>query len=392
MSYSTKSKLAPHRALPAAGLLALATLAGCAKPPPTLLDRVDQPRMTREELRARNYDFVVRVAGYVETVAWAITQESDDIETGRAALYWAASLVPAVQSAAFRSDPAAGLIDAWALCVQQRDFFEDGLGKDVFGERQHIAVAASHDMLEAVENIAKDIGSPDYFANMKERVETWAADHPIETILLTRESTAPLTAAALGPTGGGTFAAVGNMADEVRDLSARISVYSELLPKQVRWQAALLLSAESGGVGVMQTLMDVQSLTGDLKRVTALLDSVPQMITAQRTAVMSGITAERIAVMRELANMLEATLETAHRERQALMDDFSQERIEALQELDIIAGRLTEMALEQAEMRIENTIDHFYWRAVQLLAVLAVLLAVAGFFVLRFLGGRMGTG
>jgi hypothetical protein len=62
---------------------------------------------------------------------------------------------------------------------------------------------------------------------MKGQIETWAAEHAIETLLLTRESTAPLTAAALGPTGGGAFAAVGNMADEVRDLSARISVYGE---------------------------------------------------------------------------------------------------------------------------------------------------------------------
>ncbi len=348
--------------------------------------------MSREELRARNYDFVVRVAGYAETVAWQITQSSADVEIGRDALYWAASLVPAMQSAVFRSDPAAGLIDAWALCVQQRDFFVDGRGKDLFGEWHYMAVVASNDILEAVEDIAREIGSPEYFASMKERVETWAAEHPLETILLTRESTAPLTAAALGPAGGGTFAAVGNMADEVRDLSARLSVYSELLPKQARWQAALLLSAESNGVGILQTLRDVQGLTRDLKGVTALLDSVPQMISAERAAVMSDVTAERIAVMRELANMLEATLVAVERERMTVMADISQERVAALQELDAIAVRLAELALDQAEVRIEDAIDHFYWRAVQLLAVLAVALAVAGFFTLRFLGARMGTG
>jgi hypothetical protein len=380
-----------NKAFPTAGLLAL-SLAACAKPPPSLLDRVDQPRMSREELRARNYDFVVRVAGYVETVAWEITQSSADVEVGRDALYWAASLVPAVQSAVFRSDPAAGLIDAWALCVQQRDYFEDGLGKDLFGEWHYMAVDASIKMLEAVEQIARGIGGPDDFARMKDNVETWAADNPIETVLLTRESTAPLTAAALGPAGGGTFAAVGNMADEVRDLSTRISVYSELLPKQARWQAALLLTAESNGVGILQTLRDMQGLTRDLKGVTALLDSVPQMISAERAAVMSDVTAERIAVMRELANMLEATLVAVERERMTVMADISQERIAALQELDAIAVRLAALTLEQAEVRIEDAIDHFYWRAVQLLAAFAAVLAVAGFFALRFLGARLGTG
>jgi hypothetical protein len=109
-----------HKAFPTVGLLALTVLAACAKKPPTLLDRMEQPGMSLEELRARNYDFVIRVAGYAEITSWEIAQSSDDIAIGRQALLWAASLVPAVQSAAFRSDPAAGLIDAWALCVQPR--------------------------------------------------------------------------------------------------------------------------------------------------------------------------------------------------------------------------------------------------------------------------------
>jgi hypothetical protein len=353
---------------------------------------MEQPRMSLEELRARNYDFVVRVAGYAEVVAWEIAQSSDDIAIGRQALFWAASLVPAVQSAAFKSDPAAGLVDAWALCVQQRDFFADGLGRDAFGEWHDIALDASREMLDAVEEIAQDLGSPDDFSRMKGRVEAWATDHPIETVLLTRESTAPETAAVLGSTGGSVFSAVGNMADEVRDLSARISVYSELLPKQVRWQAALLLTAEASGTGILQTLYDIETHAAEMKRITAFLDSVPQVISAERAAVMSDITAERIAVMQELAYMLEATLETIERERLAVMDDISEERIAAFQELDAIAVRLTEMALDEAEVRVEDAIDHFYRRAVQLLAVLSAALAVAGFFVLRFLAARMGTG
>ncbi|UCC72223.1 MAG: hypothetical protein JSV86_17940 [Gemmatimonadota bacterium] len=242
-------------------------------------------------------------------------------------------------------------------------------------------MGASRNMLAAVEEIARDIGSPDGFSRMKGRVEAWAADHPIETVLLTRESTAPLTAAALGPMGGGAFAAVGNMADEVNDLSARISVYSELLPKQIRWQAALLLSAESGGTGIIQTLQNVE-------RITAFLDSVPQVISAERTAAMRDITAERIAVMLELDEMLAATLQAIDQERLAVMQGITAERIATLEELDPIASRLTELAVDQAMSRINTAIDHSYWRAVQLIGALLVLFLVGGAIFFRFIGRR----
>ena len=374
------------------GFLVPTLLAGCAKQPPTLLDRLDQPTMSREEVRARLYDFVIVFTGQVETAMYEMADESNDMAVAREALVWATGVVPAMQSAVFQPDPGAGLIDAWALCLQQRQFFEDGAGKDAFGEWHYIALDASRSLVEDIEAGAQVLASPEDYARMKGYIDTWVAENPIESLLFARRSTVPLTTAALGPRSGGAFAAVGSMADEVRDLSARLSIYAELVPKQARWQAGLLLTGQVGGVSLAEMLRDIDINASEMQRISAFLDSVPGIISVERDSVMNGITGERIAVMAELREMLAVTLEAIARERTAVMNDIGRERVAAFQDLEAVATRISELAIDHAESRIENAIDHFYWRAIQLLAVFSVLLAVAGFFTVRYLAARIGTG
>ena len=381
----------------AAGPLALILLAGCAKQPPTLLNNLEGPKMSRDELRARVYDFVPRFAGQVERSAQLMILESNDLEIGRNALVWISSAVPAVTRAAFKSDPAAGLMDVWALSLQQRDFFERSDDSQM-GRWRDLGVSTSRDLVVEIEDIGKALMSPGDYSRVKENIESWAAEHPIESLLFTRETLGPTAASLLGPAGGGVFASVGSMSDELSDLSERLSIYSELMPRQARWQAGLLLTAQAGGIsfteqigGISLISEGIESIAGDITYVTAFLDSMPGLIASERATVMNDITAERITIVREINRMLAATLELVDQERIAVMDGVSQERIAAFQDMDAIAVRLTEMAMAQAEVRIENAIDHFYWRAIQLLAGLLVVLAVAGFVFLRFFAARMGT-
>jgi len=378
-----------------AAAFAVTLLAGCAKSPPTLIDTLDDPQMTREELRARLYQYVRRFASETEVAIYEIAYASDSLQIARRGLVWATSVVPAAQSAAFQADPAAGMIDSWALAAQQRDFLETGLGKDAFGEWQHIPIATAVKLLDEIESMAQALSPTDY-DRIKSRVEAWVAENPVDNLLFNRQSTASLTAAALGPASSSALSAVGSMSDEVRDLSARISVYNEIMPRTARWQAALLLvSRAAGGVSFIETMRDIESYAGGMEDIVifldtlqVLLDSIPQLVSSERQAVMTDITRERIAVMNEINELLAVTLAAIDQERIAVLDGITRERIAALQEVDAIAGRITEMALDQAEARIEGAIDHLVWRVAQVLAVVVVLLVVAGLFVLRYLAGR----
>jgi hypothetical protein len=369
-------------------------MAGCAKSPPTLIDRLDDPQMGREELRVRLYQYVRRFTSETEVAVYEIIDESKDLRMGRNALLWATSVVPAVQSAAFQPDPASGLVDAWALAAQQRDFFKTGVAKDAFGEYQYIPIAASVTMLDQIEVIARDL-SPNDFDRLKQRIEAWVAENPIDNYLFNRQSTAPLTAASLGAPSSSALSAVGNMSDEVRDLSARLSVYNEVIPRMARWQAALLLTAEAGGVSFTEMLRDIevhargmQDIVVFLDSLQVFLDSLPALITDERTAVLNDITRERIVVMREISDLLDVALDAINEQRQAVMNDVAEERVAATEDIDAIATRLAELALEDLEVRLEETVDHLIWRIIQVLAVLIVLAAIAGFFIVRFFSSR----
>jgi hypothetical protein len=366
-------------------------LVGCAKSPPTLIDTLDDPQMGREELRARLYQYVRRFTSEIEVSIYEIASESDDPDMSRRALFWATSVVPAAQSAAFQADPAAGLIDSWALAAQQRDFLESGLGKDAFGEYQSIPIATANNLLAEIESLAYAL-APSDFDRMKGNVEEWVAENPIDNLLFNRQSTAPLTAAALGPASSSALSAVGSMSDEVRDLTARLSVYNEILPKTARWQAALLMASSPGSVSLVEVLENADSwmeeMLAFMDSVQVLLDSMPDLVTAERQAVMSDISRERIAVMSEIDAMLALTLAAINQERIAVMDGITEERIAALQELTALAEQITELALEGAEVRVEQAIDHLIWRVAQLLAVVGLVAFVVGFFLVRYLVGR----
>jgi hypothetical protein len=373
----------------------LAVGAGCGKRPPTLLDRMEKPKMSVEELRARNYDFVLRFAARVEEAAYDISNGSQDLLVARFALIWVSSAVPTVQSSAFQADPASALIDLWALCLQQEQFFDRGAGRDLFGDWQDLVVGTSREILHDVESIMQGVASEAEYARFTETITEWVADNPIESLLFTRASTVPLTTAALGSYPSGTFAAIGNMADEVRDLSARMSIYAELLPKQIRWQGAMLLSAEAAGVGVIQTMKDIERHAAEMRRMTEFLDSVPGLISTERAAVMSDITVERLAVTKELDELLNEKialmLEAVQQERVAVMTGLTHERVATLQEFDAMATRLADQAVDRAMGQVNGAIDYFYWRAVQVLAVLIVLLLIAGFIGARIIVKRAGT-
>ncbi len=379
-----------------APLFALALSAGCAKQPPTLLNNLDAPGMSREQLRAELYNYVSRFSAELEKAAFLMASTSQDVQLARRSLLWTTSAIPAVLTAAFQFDPAVGLVDVWALCVQQWNYFKTGPGSAEFGEHQHFALAASRTTLDQIEAIASRVAIGPEYETVRTNIYRWAADNPLENILFARISTTPLSAAALGGHPSGIFSSVGNMADEVRDLSARLNVYAELLPKQARWQAALLLSAEAGDLSLLETMRNIERHAAGIKDIVvfldstkAFLDAMPALLTGERQAVMADIARERIAVMQELDSLLALTLRAIAAERAAVMGGITQERIATLQELDAIATRLSDMAVDNAMDRVNTVIDHFYWRAVQLLAGLIILIAVAGYLALRYFTARM---
>jgi hypothetical protein len=144
-------------------------------------------------------------------------------------------------------------------------------------------------------------------AALQEYVRSWADEHPIEDFYFQRISFAVLLDSLAYDEKRGLFDATGIIADGMNDLSGRLDIYAEYLPRQARWQAEYLLLVES----------------------TQLANYVLDSLQFQLNAMLDSINIQRVA-----------TLEELQRERIVLTDFIRTERIAFVQELNKIMDKL----------------------------------------------------
>ena len=260
-----------------------------------------------EEIRAVLYRNAARFAAVIEESADKIKGQTSDEQIQRNALLWKMYGIPAIHQAAFHPDPVAGFLDTKTLLVQMHDFFATGAGKNTFGELQNIALEGltkfDLELTEVMRGMTKsgDITVPQGYTR------TWADQHRIEDLYFKRISFTVALDSLMYDKKHGLFDATGMIADGMNDLSSRMNIYIEYLPRQARWQAEYLLLAE--GTTFMNKSMDSLQL-----QLNAMLDSINM---------------QRIATLYEL-----------QRERIALTDFVQTERIVFVQELNTIMDRL----------------------------------------------------
>jgi len=124
-------------------ILAL-SISSCAKSPvrtPTMEQRGIE--FTTAGSKVRIYDFQSLFASVVESSANEIMENEEDIQIHESALRWKVDAIPATQKAVSQADPRAAFGDVWGLTAEMLLFFEEGAGKDLFGDSQSVAVDAS---------------------------------------------------------------------------------------------------------------------------------------------------------------------------------------------------------------------------------------------------------
>jgi hypothetical protein len=199
------------------------------------------------DLRARVNDLADRLAGGLERMADRIGTESRDPRVRRHALAFKVDAIPAVYTAAYRVDPLVAAVDTWALAFQVKEYVETGAGRDAFGTEQSLVRAETRHLLaDADASVRGMTASPKAFDAARVKVQGWVAKHPIEHAFSSRSSVAPILAEWRSEDGN-AFLAVGEVKDTIQDLSERLNTYAAQMPRQVRWQAELLVAELSDG-------------------------------------------------------------------------------------------------------------------------------------------------
>jgi len=341
MNYTSQPRTLGTRLL-ALGLLASLLLgSGCSSVPSR--SRREQgilpPDVSPSMVRIAANNFTHRFVQTVEQAADAILRQTADPTIQRRALLWKINATSAVLVAQDHPAPLSALADTFALCLQMHDFFRDGRGGNLFGAHQPIAVTAALQLEQDMEAISQE-PTTEEIARLKERLRSWAREHPLEDLTFVRFSGAAEIDAMLSTLDGlGVMASVQNLETEMYTFHTKLARYLGLVPRQVRWQAELLAldALEDDRTG----LVAAATRELDRQRDLALAD-----IDRQRTQALAVLREERIAVMEAVAH-----------EREVVVQEARKVLTESLDRIDALALRLEHETLAAVQRQRLETLE-----------------------------------
>ncbi|NBD08685.1 MULTISPECIES: chemotaxis protein [Corallococcus] len=360
--------------------LLAALCGGCASVNPQrseLATRVGRSDLSVAVLRTRVRDLARRFSGLLEAMADDLAARSGSPRVAASMLRFKANAVPAVQTSLFQPDPVAALIDTWALLAQLRDTLPR-YAQDVSPELLSHADASLADLESQVEAQWREVTGREDVSPARERVRTWARQHPLTGPLVTRESTTGLLASVTEVSGGGLLSTAAGLVEDTRDLTARVDLYASSLPRQARWQAELVADDAMRAPNIQSALAELGRTVDLLERVGAVAANTPALIDRERRAVLDALHAERLGLQDFVTGERQAVLADVGQERQAVVDALHAERIATLQQLDGLARGWVDHAFDRLGPLVDRV---FLW-----LTLLGVLVGAGA-----LLGGLMLT-
>lgn len=376
-------------------ILAL-SISSCAKSPvrtPTMEQRGIE--LTTAEMRVRLYDYQSLFASVVQSTANEILENEDDHKIRESALRWKINANPAMQKAVFQAEPIAAWGDAWGLTVEMQLLFEEGAGKQFFGESQSLAVNASKLLEAEVFRQATSIVGSERAREVRTELYNRARENPPSDLSFGRRSgmTAEslLTAKELG---GGGLKSVGQIDDTVRDLSDRLTIYIEQVPKEIRWNSELLvLELNRDIIAPLKT--NVESIDRSLVGIQKALDEASALIGSERQLVLEDLDVKLAETLKAIDVQRLATVDVLQEERVILLQEMNrqlvasltalgQERAQGLSDLEA----LTAQSIEQGSRKTKELVDHLFWRVLQILLIAVVLFTLSSILIRRIFRER----
>jgi hypothetical protein len=344
-----------------------------------------------EQARLRMRVLVEPFCGGFEAAADQIIAGTTNPAIRRAALLSKIEAVPILRENLFHPNPYLALGDTWAFLMQLDDYFQNGPGKQALGDSAPIAVAACRSLEKQLAEVAASFTHSGNVTDFRTFIEKWAAEHPIEHSIASRESIVGyFTKQKLQQTFSAPEAA-GDFIVTADDLSRRIDIYSGELLDQSRWQAELF-AMDLASQYQLQNVMPVaekavQSAAvaagaadraiGPLERTATALETAPEVISKERAAAQQAIHEE-----------LSRTIQFGQQELTAFFDQLTQQRTAALLELHRNIAEERTAFTRDLERLSFNVVDHAFLRTAQLAAVIVLVLFV-GVAVLLLLTRRL---
>lgn len=334
--------------------------------------------VSAQRIRVADHNLARNFMTIVELTADSVASMTDDPDIVYNTLVWKTNGIPAIQMALYHPEPLVAFADGWILLVQMREYFETGGGKRAFGDYQSYVVRTLRDgETELHDTVAELGGDPE--GDFEAFVYGWAADHPITNDRFLRRSPTEAVADLLAAQPGGGLSSLGTLTEMAGDAQQMALVMATYAPRQVTWQAELMLAELTDSASVTSLLraiddMEVMSATTEFMRVT------PEMIASERAAVFREIAEMRLATFRDIDALRRQTVQdvaaTLAAERSAAIRDVAAlvaaERKAMMEEM---AG-LTSQSFDEARGLVNHLMIWVAALGAALLVAIAVILSL----------------
>ena len=355
----------------------LLTLTGCfSAPTETALMKEAGIEISITEYKIRLREFGYRFAGRVELAADEIISNTSDNEIKKQALLWKIYAIPAMIRSLSINDPFAAGLDAWILSVQMLQYFEDGYGKDLLGEYQNIAITASKLIVSDIENVARETKVMNDISRGQEITKEWTNKNPLKNNRFLRISAIDTVAHIIGSKGYDLGGSVESIAVSVYELKDQVTLYTNYLPKQIKWQAEYELYNFLGDSLIENSLNNIDRVVLSTERISKMIEESPELVREIHLATLVEMDKQRLETLEMISQERIAVLEAVTMERIAILEQIHNERTESLDRIEEIASK----TINQSSLFAADVIDKIFWRVLIILAIVFV----GGFFLLTY--------
>ncbi len=337
--------------------------------------------VSARELRIRTTNYALTFSQTVEIAADSILKLTTDRSVAHNALVWKVYAVAAIHRSAALPDPLMAWIDSQVLTYQSRDFFATGNGKSLFGAQQPLALEATR-FIEGELDRSIELSGQKVNPDLQSQIREFASEHPLRNAYFFRPSPVELLAKYLGQDQVSGLQAVGSMTEMMEQLSLRLNLYTELLPRTGRWQAELML-AELADSSRSSTYIDVLSRIEAMETLNAFLLSAPDLVEEQREILLEAVGQQRLAfesaLEKYVAGATEEILAGITPEREAAMAELDRIMQAEIQEAVTRLDASIAQAVVDIDGALERAVNQLFVRLLQLVAIVgavAVLLVL----------------
>jgi len=375
-------------------VIALCTTVSCLpKSEPTQVELPSGQTLSVRETRVYLYELTNELAGQVEAVANEIMASAERMETRRSALEFKAATVSSLQRASFQPDTVMALADIWLLVAQLERRIKSEYGESRFGKYAPMVDEALHEMEQTIIDFITARGGEPIESGFYDMIHDYAEANPIRGSINSRPSASGPLAERVRSQKFGAIDAVGTMVEGFADLSDRLSIYGEQLPKQARWQAEILLFDQGLDRTTVEALLaDTARLGRGADSLVEFADEVPTLIDDSVSGVMTDLESAlkdldpetiqgRLDAM--VSNKMATALAAMSNERAIVMEGVAAERLAATHDIDRLVNEVVDRSFERVDSLLEATIGRMIPWAIALTAAPFLLGVLSGWILRR---------